>query len=209
MVLIQDAAVSIGLALLAVFVIVLTITGSLLGSLYVIFAVALVIYFLLGLISFWDCELNSISFVNTVIAIGLAVDYSAHIMHAYLSTDNADPTGVEKNPRIYKAKRAIATIGASVFHGAFSTFLAILAISPSKSYIFEVFFKLWFGIIIFGMGSGFILLPVLLSFIGPVGVDKPKSEEASGNEKKVNDKINNKSLDLEIVAESKEGPKVI
>jgi len=130
-------------------------------------------------------------------------------MHAYLSTDNADPTGVEKNPRIYKAKRAIATIGASVFHGAFSTFLAILAISPSKSYIFEVFFKLWFGIIIFGMGSGFILLPVLLSFIGPVGVDKPKSEEASGNEKKVNDKINNKSLDLEIVAESKEGPKVI
>jgi len=51
-VLIQDAAVSIGLALLAVFVIVLTITGSLLGSLYVIFAVALVIYFLLGLISF-------------------------------------------------------------------------------------------------------------------------------------------------------------
>jgi len=40
-------------------------------------------------------------------------------------------------------------------------------LSGSKSYIFVVFFKAWFGIIIFGMGNGFILLPVLLSYVGP------------------------------------------
>lgn len=59
-------------------------------------------------------------------------------------------------------------MGSSVFHGAFSTFLAILPLSLSASYIFVVFFKMWFGIIIFGVANGFILLPVLLSFIGPL-----------------------------------------
>lgn len=199
---ISDAALSIILALIAVFIIVMAITGSLLGSMYTILAVSLVIYFLLGLINFWDSELNSITFVNTVIAIGLAVDYSAHIMHAYLSAPSKDPTGQIKNPRIYKANRALATIGASVFHGAFSTFLAILAISPSTSYIFEVFFKLWFGIIIFGMSCGFILLPVLLSFIGPIGTDKPAdkvdSSPSSDNEKEKKEVTAAKTPELEI-----------
>lgn len=59
-------------------------------------------------------------------------------------------------------------MGPSVFHGAFSTFLAIVVLSGSKSYIFKVFFKMWFGIIIFGVSNGFILLPVILSLFGPL-----------------------------------------
>jgi hypothetical protein len=59
-------------------------------------------------------------------------------------------------------------MGSSVFHGAFSTFLAILPLAFSASYIFVVFFKMWFGIIIYGVANGFILLPVMLSFIGPL-----------------------------------------
>jgi hypothetical protein len=61
-------------------------------------------------------------------------------------------------------------MGPSVFHGAFSTFLAIVVLSGSKSYIFKVFFKMWFGIIIFGVSNGFILLPVVLSLFGPLNV---------------------------------------
>ena len=61
-------------------------------------------------------------------------------------------------------------MGSSVFHGAFSTFLAIITLSPSKTYIFLVFFRLWFGIIIFGMANGFMLLPVILTFIGQTDV---------------------------------------
>lgn len=59
-------------------------------------------------------------------------------------------------------------MGSSVFHGAFSTFLAIITLSPSRSYIFQAFFKMWFGIIFFGVANGFILLPVLLSLCGPL-----------------------------------------
>ena len=59
-------------------------------------------------------------------------------------------------------------MGSSVFHGGFSTFLAISVLAGSKSYVFEVFFKCWFGIITFGMANGFLLLPVILSYVGPV-----------------------------------------
>jgi hypothetical protein len=59
-------------------------------------------------------------------------------------------------------------MGASVFHGAFSTLLAIIVLAPSNSYIFKSFFKMWFGIIIYGVSNGFILLPVMLALCGPL-----------------------------------------
>ena len=62
---------------------------------------------------------------------------------------------------------ALRQMGSSVFHGGFSTFIAIIVLAPSKTYIFLVFFRLWFGIIVFGLANGFILVPVILSIIGP------------------------------------------
>ena len=59
-------------------------------------------------------------------------------------------------------------MGSSVFHGGFSTFVSLSVLAPTKTYIFQVFYKLWFGIILFGMANGFLLLPVILSFIGNI-----------------------------------------
>ena len=68
---------------------------------------------------------------------------------------------------MYKAQMALTKMGSSVFHGGFSTFLAISVLGPAKTYIFLVFYRLWFGIILFGMTNGFLFLPVLLSIFGP------------------------------------------
>jgi len=76
---------------------------------------------------------------------------------------------------------ALASMGSSVFHGAASTFLAILPLAAAKSYIFTVFFRMWFGIIIFGVANGFILLPVLLSFIGPLKKNESFNEVNNEN----------------------------
>ena len=59
-------------------------------------------------------------------------------------------------------------MGSSIFHGGFSTLLAITALAPTTSYAMVVFFKCWVGIIVFGISNGFFLLPVILSIIGPV-----------------------------------------
>ena len=61
---------------------------------------------------------------------------------------------------------ALSKMGSSVFHGGFSTFVALSVLAPSKTYIFVVFYRMWFGIILFGMANGFLLLPVVLSFVG-------------------------------------------
>ena len=74
---------------------------------------------------------------------------------------------------------ALSKMGSSVFHGGFSTFVALSALQPSKTYVFIVFYRLWFGIIIFGMANGFFFLPVVLSFVGPTetGVDPAMFED--------------------------------
>ena len=78
---------------------------------------------------------------------------------------------------MFKARVAISQMGSSVIHGGFSTFLAIIVTSGAKSYIFVVFFKVWMGIIIFGMSNGFILLPIIFSLIGPTPDPEHKKQE--------------------------------
>ena len=68
-------------------------------------------------------------------------------------------------------------MGSSVFHGGFSTFLAIIALAGANSYVFKVFFRMWFGIILFGMANGFLLLPVILSLVGPLSDAVPESAD--------------------------------
>ena len=175
---VKETALSIGLSIMAVFFVVMFITGSLPITILVVLAVVLVDLFLLGLIYFWDLTMNNIIVVNLVIGLGLSVDYSAHIAHTYLTTEipknlpEKDKITTNSEKRLYKSKVAISKMGSSVIHGGLSTFLAIVVLGGAKSYIFVVFFRLWFGIIVFGMSNGFILLPIIMSFIGPVSEDE-------------------------------------
>lgn len=148
-------------------VVILCITSSVAVTLLVLLAVVLVDFFLVAIVFFWGLNFNAVVVVNTVIAIGLSVDYSAHIAHTYLVVTPPKTMTKPADRRMYKARTAISQMGSSVFHGGFSTFLAISVLGPSKSYVFEVFFKCWCCIIIFGMANGFILLPIILSYIGP------------------------------------------
>lgn len=161
------------IALTVVCVVIFTITANMTVTFFVFLCVALVDLFLFSLMGYWDIPLNSISVINIIIAIGLAVDYSAHIGHAYMMVsapekhqDGRDLTVYEQ--RKFKVSVALGSMGSSVFHGAFSTFLAIVCLSPSQSYVFETFFKMWFGIIVFGVANGFVLLPVMLTLCGPL-----------------------------------------
>ena len=64
---------------------------------------------LFGLMVIWNVSLNSVSMVNLVMAIGFAVDYSAHIAHAYITSNEATVNG--------RVVDALSTLGASVFMG--------------------------------------------------------------------------------------------
>merc|ERR1711948_231389 len=91
------------------------------------------------------------------ICLGLAVDYSAHIAHSFKEA---------KGTRDARAMQALSRIGPSVFHALFSTILALIVLSVSKTYVFRVFFKVLFLVTMIAGWKGLWLLPVVLSLVG-------------------------------------------
>ena len=83
-------------------------------------------------------------------------------------------------------------MGSSVFHGGFSTFVSLSVLAPSQTYIMKVFYRMWFGIILFGMANGFLLLPVLLSYFGPTksSIDHSMFEQKQEHKNDTNDTTN-------------------
>lgn len=207
----MDVANSVGMSVAAVLLVLLFITGNVQVTLMVTFAIILVDAYLYALLYYWNLTFNTIVLINIVVAIGLSVDYSAHIAHTYLLTkapNNAYFRGNPSRKRLFKAKIAISQMGSSVFHGGFSTLLAILALGPSSSYVFVVFFKLWVGIIIFGMCSGFFLLPIMFTFIGPYEEDEPvKSNKVQSAGENSSDEVKKEKEQAQaIVYQKQDGP---
>jgi predicted RND superfamily exporter protein len=151
-------------ALLCVVVICTALLGDFLAAFLVVLMVAVVDFCLLGYMAHWELDFNSVTAINAVIAVGLAVDYSAHIAHSFLLATGS---------RLERVTEAVDHIGSSVMNGAVSTLLAVLPLGLSKSYVFTVFFRMWFMIVLFGSYMGIIVLPVVLRWVGPPSYGTP------------------------------------
>jgi len=126
----------------------------------IVFSVlALVFWDLVGAILVWGLQLNSISMINLVMAIGLVVDYNMHIVHNFSIQDPS-------RSRQERAELAMEEMGPSVLLGIGSTFVAILPLGLAVSQVFRVFFYMLFSIIVVGGLHGLVLTPVVLSLWG-------------------------------------------
>ena len=83
---VSETSASMGLSIFACLIVILCITASLQITFLVALCVGLVDIFLAALIFYWGLTFNPFVVLNIVIAIGISVDYSAHIGHAYLVT---------------------------------------------------------------------------------------------------------------------------
>ena len=192
----REALQNFVLALAAVFVVCIVFLADLAVACIVVFNVALVLLSVVGLMVYWGVSLDSVSMVNLVLAIGLAIDYSAHVAHAFLH---------KQGTRNERAHNALKDMGVSVINGAVSTFLAVCLLGFSKSYIFVVFFKMFFLSCVIGAIHGLILLPVVLSLIGPAphrevdhSVPTPKSA-SKGHQQGGTDATRTKTQNVEMV----------
>lgn len=103
--------------------------------------------------------IDSVSVINVVLAVGLSVDYSAHVGHCFMVKGGSD--------RSWRATEALADIGSAVLQGAMSTFLAVVVLLFSTSYVFETLSRQFCVTVVLGVLHGLVLLPVLLSLFGP------------------------------------------
>merc|ERR1719370_1430814 len=146
------------LAMACVTAVVLLLLANFRICILVILAIILTLTDIIGFLHFWDITIDIISCINIVLAIGLCVDYSVHICHAFL---------VAKGSKSERAVSAVESIGPAVLNGGVTTFLALVLLAGSTSHTFLTFFKVFVLTVVFGLFHGLVLLPVLLSLVGP------------------------------------------
>lgn len=86
-----------------------------------------------GLMAFWGLTIDLVSCIGLELAVGLCVDYAAHVGHTFLVTGPGT-----------KSERAVETIihiGPAVLYGGGSTLLAVSMMANSEAYTFQAFFK--------------------------------------------------------------------
>lgn len=132
---------------------------NILCSLWVAFSIVSIELGVVGYMALWSVNLDSISMVNLIMCIGFSVDFTAHICYAYMSSKATRPKD--------RVRESLYALGLPIIQGAISTILGVSALILAGSYIFMVFFKMIFLVIVFGALHGMFLLPVLLSLFGP------------------------------------------
>ncbi|XP_078353441.1 NPC intracellular cholesterol transporter 1-like isoform X2 [Oculina patagonica] len=149
---------NMGLALLTVMLVTPVALTNLRTCFLVFTCVGLTLVNIMGTMHFWGLTIDIVTTMFLVLAVGLSVDYASHIGHMFMTIPGS---------RLERALVTLRDIGPAVWNGGFSTFLAVVLLVFSKSYVSMTFFKVFFCVVFYGLFHGLFYLPVILSFIGP------------------------------------------
>ena len=155
----RELILNLGFALLGIAVIGMVLLVHPTAVLIMLLCIVLVDLGLFAEMWLLDIRLNTVSVVNLVMAVGLAVDYSMHILHTFLRK-----SGSNRQERIHAS---MLEIGAAVLLGVLSTLLGVVVLAGSQSHVIRICFQMLMGTVTIGGVVGLLVLPVLLSFAGP------------------------------------------
>ena len=123
------------------------------------FNILMILGNIFGFMYFWDITLSAVTMIHLIMSVGFSVDFSAHVCSAYLMSNS-----ITRPERAYDA---ITHAASPIFNGGMSSFMGVIMLLFSKSYIFITFFKIMLLVIGFGMLNAIFLVPTVLSLIGP------------------------------------------
>ncbi|XP_075411620.1 protein patched homolog 2 [Tenrec ecaudatus] len=114
---------------------------------------------LFGIMGFLGIKLSAIPVVILVASVGIGVEFTVHVALGFLTTQGS---------RDLRAARALEHTFAPVTDGAVSTLLGLLMLAGSNfDFIVRYFFVVLAVLTLLGLLHGLVLLPVLLSLLGP------------------------------------------
>eukprot|EP00922_Rhytidocystis_sp_ex-Travisia-forbesii_P005602 GHVS01008150.1.p1 GENE.GHVS01008150.1~~GHVS01008150.1.p1 ORF type:complete len:1569 (+),score=272.83 GHVS01008150.1:371-5077(+) len=151
---------NMAIALGAIVLVATVLIPDVLSAVLVVAMIVMVDLGLFGYMTYWNLELNMLTMVNLLISIGFSVDYTAHMVHTF--THCVGPT------RQHRIVETLVIMGSPVTHGMISTLLSVFVLSTADKYALVVFFQMMSMVLLFAFAHGVILLPVLLSLVGPM-----------------------------------------
>ncbi|XP_067946636.1 patched domain-containing protein 3-like [Watersipora subatra] len=154
----QELYKNLGLAFGCVIILTLFLIADVVTCALVSACVLATLVEVAGFMYFLGLTIDTVTCIEIVLSIGLAVDYSAHIGHSFMTVNGSKQE---------RALKTLGDIGPAVFNGGVSTFLAFVLLANSNSYVFDVFFQVNLLVVALGLWNGLVLLPVLLSLLGP------------------------------------------
>ena len=133
----EDTLFSLGISLGSIFVVTFLMMGlDLTSATIVLFTVLLILVNLGAFMFWWNITLNAVSLTNLVMAVGISVEFCAHIMKYFAKFAQED--------RVENAKKAVINMGSSVLSGITLTkFGGIVVLAFANSQIFTIFFFRW------------------------------------------------------------------
>ncbi|VEU21101.1 DEKNAAC101992 [Brettanomyces naardenensis] len=176
--------VCVGLAL--VFVLASFLLGSFLNSSILALNVGLIMINVAGAMAVWNISLNAVSLVNLMICLGLAVEFSVHLVRHFNFNSNYQVHGKDfkLSRKLGRAYNSLEFIGSTTLSGITMTkLIGIAVLGFTRSKIFQVYyFRMWLSLIIVSSLHSLILLPILLGYLGADRNYKTSSSAAISNE---------------------------
>lgn len=159
--LVHAAAQGIVTSLVVAFAVLLLVTYNVLIALIGLINITCIAVVFLGLIPILGWELGTSECIFLIGVVGLSVDYTVHLLHAYNEH--------EADTREHKLKTALETMGISVLSGAVTTLLAAAPLFICLMQFFSQYGQFIFFVCLFSFVLAIGLLPPMLILFGPQG----------------------------------------
>ncbi|XP_077864367.1 NPC intracellular cholesterol transporter 1-like [Saccoglossus kowalevskii] len=157
---VEDSLFQLTIALIAVFCISFLLLGfDILSTVCIVLTITMILIDMVGCMYLWDIDLNAISLVNLVLAVGMSIEFISHITRYFAFC-------TEKT-RVKRAEKALAHMGSSILSGvALTNLVGTIPLAFANSQLFVVFyFRMFLLITILGCAHGIIFQPVLLIYL--------------------------------------------
>lgn len=153
---------TVGIAVGAMFLLSFIFLPHPLLVLHITIAMATIMLGIFGFMHFWGLSLSSVTMIHLVMSVGFSIDYCAHICHAVM---HSLPEGTSRQ---HCVSLALGKVGGPILNGALSSLIGVIMLVNSESYIFKSFFKMMLLVITFGLFHSIFVLPMFLSYFGPL-----------------------------------------
>eukprot|EP00927_Polykrikos_kofoidii_P029472 TRINITY_DN2548_c0_g2_i1.p1 TRINITY_DN2548_c0_g2~~TRINITY_DN2548_c0_g2_i1.p1 ORF type:complete len:1153 (-),score=132.17 TRINITY_DN2548_c0_g2_i1:175-3291(-) len=158
-VLFNAAITSTAQALAIAFGVLTLCTWNWILALYGLLNICFIILIIVGMWPFIGFQLDIFTIIFLIMAVGLSVDYTVHLVHAYNECEGT---------REERVKKCLSSMGVTVLSGAVTTLLAAVPLFFCQSIFFFQFGIFVFQTIFLSMLLAVFNLPPLLLVFGPI-----------------------------------------